>query len=193
MNKYTIIEINGTSTKKAAEKKIWSIGLETVLLPYLTASNAVGATCIDGDVLGCPVRIARNTDGTPKLNKSGKLVTSVHKEIRAQVANMRDAYIAQLRNATRFVQSTETEAYNNQVKIANRMGAEALQAEKDLIAKHEATLKALAEATAKAEAEATAKAEAEATAKAEAEATAKDEAQSEAENIVKSHKKAVKV
>lgn len=185
MNKYTIIEINnGTSTKKPVEKKVWSIGLETVLIPYLTASNAIGATCIDGDVLGCPVRIARNADGTPKLNKSGKLVTSVHKDIRVQVANMREAYIAQLRNATKFVQSTETEAYNNQVKIANRMGAEALQSEKDLIAKHE---------TIKAEAKATAEAETKATAEAEATAEAKATAEAEAENIVKSHKKAVKV
>lgn len=186
MDKYTIMEINGTSHKKPVDKKVWSIGLETVLIPYLTASNAIGATCLNGDVLGCPVRIARNEDGTPKLNKSGKLVTSVHKQIRTQVANMRDAYIAQLRNATRFVQSTETEAYNNQVKIANRMGAEAMQSERSLIAKYEAI-------KAEAEAEATAEAETKATAEAEATAEAKATAEAEAENIVKSHKKAVKV
>ena len=45
------------SIKKPQGRKVWSIDLEQVWLPFFTATNTQGDTAIPVDALGCPLRL----------------------------------------------------------------------------------------------------------------------------------------
>ena len=60
------------NTKKAQQaRRVWSIDLETVWLPFFTATNTMGDTTVPADALGAPIRLAYNQDGTVKFSKGG--------------------------------------------------------------------------------------------------------------------------
>ena len=42
---------------KPTGRKVWSIDLETVWLPFLTATNVTKATTIPSEALGAPLRL----------------------------------------------------------------------------------------------------------------------------------------
>jgi len=67
--------------KKPAGRKAWSIDLETVWLPFFTATNTVGDTHISPDALGAPLRLAYDADGSVKFSKTGRPITKVAKEL----------------------------------------------------------------------------------------------------------------
>ena len=45
------------SIKKPQGRRVWSIDLEQVWLPFFTATNTMGDTAIPVDALGCPLRL----------------------------------------------------------------------------------------------------------------------------------------
>ena len=49
---------------KPRGRRVWSIDLESVWLPFLTATNTVGDTAIPVDALGAPLRLAYNAVGS---------------------------------------------------------------------------------------------------------------------------------
>ena len=81
------------TANKTTSRKVWSIDLETVWLPFFTATNAMGDTAIPHDALGAPMRLAYNQDGSVKFSKTGKPVVKVAKDISDNVRLVRDNFI----------------------------------------------------------------------------------------------------
>ena len=52
---------------KPKGRKVWSIDLETVWLPFYTATNTMGETHIAPDALGAPLRLAYDADGSVQV------------------------------------------------------------------------------------------------------------------------------
>ncbi|MDD4986305.1 MAG: hypothetical protein PHQ43_11060, partial [Dehalococcoidales bacterium] len=47
-----------------SDRRAWSIPLLGVWVPFFTATNAAGESAIPSEVLGAPIRLQRNKDGT---------------------------------------------------------------------------------------------------------------------------------
>src|SRR5208283_3951314 len=94
------------NTKKPQGRKVWSIDLETVWLPFFTASNTMGVTAIQPDSLGAPLRLSYNQDGSVKFSKAGKPVIRVAKDISNNVKLVRDNFIAGLQSYAHEVYTT---------------------------------------------------------------------------------------
>ena len=84
------------NTKKPQGRKVWSIDLETVWLPFFTATNTMGDTAIPSEALGCPMRLAYDKDGAVRFSANGKPVIRVAKELSQSVAMVRDNFQANL-------------------------------------------------------------------------------------------------
>jgi len=133
---------------KPTGRRVWSIQLESVWLPFFTATNLQGDTAIPIDALGAPLRLGYNQDGTVKFSKSGKPVVKVAKPIADSVKLVRENFAANL------------VAYAEGVANDNPKGYEALQrsaikAGKPIVTADKANMdKAIAEAMEKSMAEA---------------------------------------
>ena len=104
--------------QKPSGRKVWSIDLETVWLPFFTATNTDGLTIIPNEVLGAPLRLAYEQDGSVKFNaKSGKPVIRVVKDLSDEIRLVRENFVAGLQQFATSVASKEKEAYGEQVKL----------------------------------------------------------------------------
>lgn len=149
------------TTKRPQGRKVWSIDLETVLLPFFSATNTTGDTAIPNDALGCPLRLAYDKTGAVRFSQAGRPLVRVAKEIGDSVRVMRDNFTANLLNYAGSVIKDNPEEYKAQIEASRKAGEpihkfDAIQLDKALKAKAEA----LAKANAVAEAEAANKAEA---------------------------------
>ena len=108
--------------KKSTGRRVWSIDLETVWLPFFTATNAEGQTLIPSDALGCPLRLGYNHDGTVKFSQNGKPVIKVVKEIGDSVRMVRENFVAGLQKYANQVIANNAEGYRNQVELADKAG-----------------------------------------------------------------------
>jgi len=79
---------------KPRGRRVWSIDLETVWLPFFTATNTMGETAIAHDALGAPLRLAYGADGAVKFSKAGKPVIKVAKEVADSVKMVRENFVA---------------------------------------------------------------------------------------------------
>jgi hypothetical protein len=171
MNNDYITMLVKSNGQKTSERKVWSIGLESTLIPFFTATNATGRTKIDRDAIGSPLRLAYDQDNSVKFSKNGKPIIKVAKPIADEVKNMRVNFIANLQAFTQSVKAENAEAYNSEAIAC-------MEAGKPIFDRDQANLNLINKAI---EAEAKAKAEAEAElinsalnhAEAEAEAEAK--------------------
>jgi len=114
----TLVKPNG----KTSGRKVWSVDLETVWLPFFTATNTMGDTAIPHDALGAPLRLAYNPDGSVKFSKAGKPVIRVAKDISDNVKMVRENFVAGLQNYANTVITENTEAYKSQVKLCQEAG-----------------------------------------------------------------------
>ena len=128
---------------KPTGRKVWSIDLETVWLPFLTATNVVKATAIPSEALGAPLRLQYEDDGEVKFSKTGRPVVRVAKEIADQVKVVRENFTANLLSFAGAVARKEKDAYKAQVEAAQQAGApivardnEALKAAYDALAEN---------------------------------------------------------
>jgi hypothetical protein len=147
-----ITEMVKSSGKKTTERKVWSIGLESTLVPFFVATNATGRTSINRDAIGSPLRLAYNEDGSVKFSKTGKPIIRVAKPISDQVKVMRDNFIAGLQSFVHTVKTENAELYNAEA-IACRVAGKPI-ADKDQANIDKIMLAIEAEAKAKAESEA---------------------------------------
>jgi hypothetical protein len=138
--------------KKPAGRRVWSIDLETVWIPFFTATNTMGDTCIPHDSLGAPLRLAYNPDGSVKFSKTGRPVTRVAKDLADSVRMVRDNFTAGLLSYTEGVITDNAEGYKAQVELARKAGEPIVK--KDRANLDDALAKAMAEAIAEAEAKA---------------------------------------
>ena len=143
----TLVKPNG----KTSGRKVWSVDLETVWLPFFTATNTMGDTAIPHDALGAPLRLAYNPDGSVKFSKAGKPVIRVAKDISDNVKMVRENFVAGLQNYANTVITENTEAYKKQVKLCQDAG-KPIQ-ERDRTKLEEAMTKMVEEAVNQAEAE----------------------------------------
>jgi hypothetical protein len=140
--------------KKPAGRRVWGIDLETIWLPFLTATNTMGDTAIPADAMGAPLRLGYNADGSVKFSKTGRPVLKVAKDIANSVRLVKDNFTAGLLAYANGVITDNPEGYKAQIEIAREAGQPIL--DKDSVN----LSKAMAEAVAQGVAEATSKAKA---------------------------------
>ncbi|MDO8650031.1 MAG: hypothetical protein Q7K33_01850 [Candidatus Berkelbacteria bacterium] len=144
------------TTKQAQGRKVWSIDLQQVWLPFFTATNTMGDTAIPSDAIGCPLRLGYDKAGQVRFSQSGRHVVRVVKEIADNVRMVRDNFTANLLNYAGQVAKDNPEGYKAQITQAVKAG--------EVIATHDKAqlshaLQLRAEAEAEAQAEAVAKEE----------------------------------
>jgi len=110
------------NAKSPTGRRVWSIDLETVWLPFFTATNAMGDTAIPVDALGCPIRLAYDKDGSVKFSKAGRPVTRVAKPLADSVTLIRQNFVANLQDYAEQVATDKQEEYASQVDLAQRAG-----------------------------------------------------------------------
>ena len=159
--------------RKPAGRRVWSIDLETVWLPFFFATNTQGDTAIPADALGAPLRLAYSPDGSVKFGKSGRPVTKVAKEIADNVRLVKENFTAGLLAYANGVVTDNPDGYKAQVETARVAGEPIVN--KDKANLNKAMAEAMAQAIAEAEAKAKAEADAKAKAVAEAETLAKEQ------------------
>jgi len=139
-------------TKKQAGKKVWSIDLETVWLPFFTSTNVEGKTEIAPDVLGMPLRLQYDKSGAVRFSQSGKPVIRVAKELSDNVNMVKANFEQSLITHANTVKMDKPSEYKSACELSVKMGTP--------IAKHdrEELTKAVMAIEAKAKAETEAKA-----------------------------------
>jgi hypothetical protein len=101
-------------------RKVWSVDLETVWIPFFTATNTVKATAIPSEALGAPLRLAYDKDGEVRFTKSGRPSLKVASEVAANVRMVRENFVANLQSFTGKVMSQEKDAYKAEVEAAQK-------------------------------------------------------------------------
>ena len=99
-------------------RRAWGIDVETVWVPFFTATNVMGETGIADDVLGAPIRLAKGSDGEVRFSQSGRPVMRVHKDLNDQILVVRENFVAGLQAYTGSVmeeRSDPPQAYAEQV------------------------------------------------------------------------------
>lgn len=105
-----------------SSRKVWSIDLETVWIPFFTAMNADGRAAVDNDALGYPLRLSYDKDGAVRFSKSGKPVVKVAKELSNQVRIVRENFTASLVVETERVIEVRPKEYAQQVELNAKLG-----------------------------------------------------------------------
>ena len=82
--------------QQKSARKVWSIDLESVWIPFFTATNTEGCSAISPDALGCPLRLGYAKDGSVRFSQSGKPVIRVAKELSDSVRIVRENFTATL-------------------------------------------------------------------------------------------------
>ena len=110
------------NSKSPQGRRAWSIDLETVWLPFLTATNTMGDTAIPYDALGCPIRLAYDKDGSVKFSKAGRPVSRIAKPIADSVTLIRQNFVANLQQYAEEVATGKQEEYATQVELLQKAG-----------------------------------------------------------------------
>ena len=143
-----LLKPNGT---KPAGRRVWSIDLESVWLPFFTATNTMGDTAIPHEALGAPLRLAYNGDGSVKFSKSGRPVIKVAKDVQDNVRMVRENFVASLQAYAHGVAKENPEGYKAEVEASAKAGLPIVERDKEAL---EAAIGLQAEAIAEARAEA---------------------------------------
>ena len=110
------------NAKSPTGRRVWSIDLESVWLPFLTATNTMGDTALPLDALGSPIRLAYDKDGGVKFSKAGRPVTRVVKPIADSVTLIRQNFVANLQQYAEQVATDRQEDYAKQIEQASIAG-----------------------------------------------------------------------
>jgi len=110
------------TAKSPSGRRVWSIDLETVWLPFLTATNTMGDTAIPVDALGSPIRLAYDKDGSVKFGRTGRPVSRVAKPISDSVTLIRQNFVANLQQYAEQVATDKPKDYARQVEMATTAG-----------------------------------------------------------------------
>jgi len=147
---------------KPKGRKVWSIDLETVWLPFYTATNTMGETHLSPDALGAPLRLAFDADGSVKFSKTGRPVVRVAKELSDNIRLVRENFSASLMNYAKGVIAENPDGYKEQIDIARQAGEPIVRKDNEKLQQALAKKVEQELAEAKAEAQAQAKAHTEA-------------------------------
>ena len=115
---------------KRQGRRVWSIDLETVWLPFFHATNVMGDTAIPADALGSPIRLAFDKDGAVKFSRTGRPVTRVVKDITQTVTLVRENMVANLQDYTAQVAEAKANAYKASITQAVKAGKPIMEKDK---------------------------------------------------------------
>ena len=115
----TLLRPNGS---KPRGRKVWSVDLESVWLPFFTASNVTGDTHIPNESLGAPLRLAYELDGSVKFSNSGRPVIRVARELQDNIKLVRENFVAGLTSFAQSVIDNQPEEYKAQVEDSQKAG-----------------------------------------------------------------------
>ena len=110
------------ATQKTDSRKMWSIDLNAVWLPFFTATNVQGQTAVSKEALGAPLRLAKDKDGTVKFSQSGRPVLRVAKELSEQIKVVRENFTASLVNYAGTVAKQNPDGYKSEVEACQKAG-----------------------------------------------------------------------
>ncbi|MBA7672241.1 hypothetical protein ES703_80416 [subsurface metagenome] len=108
--------------RKPAGRKVWSIDLELIWLPFLTATNVMGDTRLPHEALGAPLRLAYATDGSVKFSKTGRPITKVAKDLSDTIRMVRENFTATLSSYANGVIAKRANDYKGMVELADKAG-----------------------------------------------------------------------
>ena len=161
----TLLKPNGS---KPQGRKVWSVDLETVWLPFFTATNVTGDTHIPNEALGAPLRLAYELDGSVKFSNTGRPVIRVAKELQDNIKLVRENFIAGLTAFTQTVIDNRLDDYKAHVDESQQAGMPIVERDKQALdsaliemaskVAHEAEVQLEAQAETEAEAKPKAKA-----------------------------------
>ena len=109
--------------KSESGRKVWSIDLQYVWLPFFTATNTQGDTAIPHEAIGAPLRLAKDKDGSVKFAKSGRPVLRVAGEISDQIRMVRENFVAGLVNYAGQVMKAKPDEYKAEAEACHQAGA----------------------------------------------------------------------
>ena len=111
------------SVAKPQGRKSWGIDLETVWIPFFTATNCQGETTIPHEALGAPIRLQYHDDGTVKFNdKTGKPVQRIAQDLSEAIKLVRENFTATLIQHSGRVANGMKDEYNAQVRMNREAG-----------------------------------------------------------------------
>ena len=140
----TIHTLMKPSPNKAKDRSVWSLPLNGLWIPFFTATNATGESHINSGALGCPMRLAVDKAGVPKLKDDGSARYTVDKEISNAVKMVKDNFAFGLMSFTETVKKTHAEQYKAQVEAAQTEGAKVLEHDDETLGKYLAELEKVA-------------------------------------------------
>jgi len=108
--------------KKSGGRKVWSIDLETIWLPFFYAAKIMGESTISPEALGAPIRLQYDADGAVKFSRTGRPLTKVVKEISDEVRLVRDNFTASLVSYANGVISENPDRYKELIEEAKKAG-----------------------------------------------------------------------
>lgn len=114
-----LLQPNG---KKGTGRKVWSIDLESIWLPFFIATNVQGDTAIPHDALGAPLRLAYDKDGSVKFSKAGRPTLKVAPELNQQIRLVRENFTAGLVNYAGQVVHQRPEDYQAEADACREAG-----------------------------------------------------------------------
>jgi hypothetical protein len=104
-------------------RRAWGIDVETVWVPFFTATNVDGKTFLDDDILGAPIRLAKTKDGEVRFDQNGRPRMRVAPELNAQVTLVRENFVSGLMAYTGNMIAERPDEYREQVEAAQLAGA----------------------------------------------------------------------
>ncbi|MFA4837312.1 MAG: hypothetical protein WC749_14750 [Dehalococcoidia bacterium] len=110
------------ATRKTASRKIWSVDLEGVWLPFFIATNTEGVTAISREALGAPLRLAKQKDGTAKFSATGRPVIRVVSELSAQIGLVKENFISGLIDYAGTVAKQNPDGFKAEVTACQNAG-----------------------------------------------------------------------
>lgn len=114
-------------------KKSWSIDVESIWVPFFTATNAMGDTNISHETLGAPIRLGLQKDGSVRFTQTGRPSMRVAPELSTQIRVVRENFVASLQSYTGTVIEEHTDAYRAQVERNQHSGTPLLAQDAKLL------------------------------------------------------------
>jgi hypothetical protein len=99
-------------------RRAWGIDVESVWVPFFTATNVDHKTFIDDDILGAPIRLAKTKDGEVRFDQNGRPRMRVAPELNAQVTLVRENFVSGLMAYTGNIIAERPDDYREQVEAA---------------------------------------------------------------------------
>jgi len=110
------------TAKKAQGRKVWSVDLEQVWLPFFVATNANDDTAIPHEAIGAPIRLGYDKDGSVKFSATGKPVLRVAKELSESIRNVRENFVAGLLDYASETTEKNAKGVKRELELARKAG-----------------------------------------------------------------------